>query len=69
VIRAIDAPVGIGDQWLQVTASIGIAIYPDDDRDDVRELLKKADQAMYVAKRAGRNTYRFYSDGAQLRVG
>ena len=44
-----------------VTASIGIAIFPDHGQ-DVATLLKHADTAMYEAKRQGRNAYAFYVD-------
>jgi diguanylate cyclase len=44
---------------LQVTPSIGIALYPQDGT-SVDELLKHADVAMYEAKRGGRSTYRFF---------
>ncbi|WP_260703813.1 putative bifunctional diguanylate cyclase/phosphodiesterase [Edaphobacter flagellatus] len=47
---------------LRVTASIGIAIYPQDG-ETVEELLKNADTAMYEAKHHGRNTYRFFHAG------
>ena len=39
---------------------IGIAIYPDDGQ-DFDTLLKQSDTAMYQAKDAGRNTYRFHT--------
>ena len=45
-----------------VTASIGISIFPDD-ATDAQSLLKHADTAMYAAKQAGKNTWRFYSSG------
>jgi len=56
-------PVRVAEQELQVTTSIGIAVYPINGTDDIQELLKKADKAMYAAKAAGRNGYRFF-DGA-----
>lgn len=43
-----------------VTASMGIAIYPKDG-DTLTELLKNADNAMYSAKTAGKNRWRFYT--------
>lgn len=46
-------------QPLQVTPSIGIALYPRDGR-TVEVLRKHADAAMYEAKRGGRSTYRFF---------
>ncbi len=50
----------IDSKNMRVTASIGIAIYPDNS-DDPDALLSFADAAMYEAKEAGRNTYRYYS--------
>ena len=47
---------------LAITVSMGIAIYPDDGP-DLGTLLKKSDMAMYRAKEAGRNTYRFFNEG------
>ena len=50
----------VDSKSMWVTASIGIAIYPDNS-DDPDALLSFADAAMYEAKEAGRNTYRYYS--------
>ena len=44
----------------QVTASVGISIYPEDGR-DAETLLKNADIAMYLVKQQGKNSFRFYS--------
>lgn len=44
---------------LHVSISIGISIYPDDGL-DAATLIKSADTAMYHAKEAGRNTYKFF---------
>jgi len=46
----------------RVTASIGISVFPDDAA-DATALMKHADTAMYAAKQAGKNTYRFYASG------
>ena len=47
-------------QELHTTASIGIALYPNDSK-DAESLMKNADAAMYRAKELGRNNYQFYS--------
>ena len=44
---------------LDITTSIGIAIYPEDGK-EIESLLKNADAAMYWAKEHGRDPYRFY---------
>lgn len=60
IIRTINSPIQIADYTLNVTTSIGIAVYPINGSDDARELMKKADKAMYAAKDAGRNSYKFF---------
>ena len=60
------APVPYNGQEFVVTPSIGVSIYPDDG-DNVEDLLKNADVAMYQAKDAGRDSVRFYSGTLALR--
>lgn len=52
-------PFAIGEHTLHVTASIGIALYPDD-ADNTDALLVAADLATREAKRQGRNCTRFF---------
>lgn len=53
-------PINVGGSEHRISASMGIAVYPEDG-DEVGELLKSADAAMYRAKQAGRDTYAFSS--------
>jgi diguanylate cyclase (GGDEF)-like protein len=52
---------------LTVTASMGISLYPDDGT-NAPELIRNADAAMYQAKDAGRNVYRFYTSDLNARA-
>ena len=58
---SLAAPATIMGRLVHVTASIGIAIFPDDG-DDIERLLARADSAMYHAKRAGRARTEFYTE-------
>ncbi|HEX7321007.1 MAG TPA: diguanylate cyclase [bacterium] len=60
ILDAFKKPFEINGNPISTTASIGISLYPSDG-DDVQNLMKTADIAMYRAKAAGRNSYRFYS--------
>jgi diguanylate cyclase (GGDEF)-like protein/PAS domain S-box-containing protein len=60
IIKAINEPVSLQGNELHITTSIGIAVYPVDGIDDVKELMKKADKAMYETKNNGRNGFTFY---------
>jgi diguanylate cyclase len=57
IIEVLSEPFIIQDHDVQIGASIGISIFPDHG-DDTEILLKKADNAMYQAKKEGKNDYR-----------
>ncbi len=61
------APFRLSDQMPTLTCSIGVAMYPLD-ANDGGNLIKQADTAMYAAKEAGRNAYRFYTADMNARV-
>jgi diguanylate cyclase (GGDEF)-like protein/PAS domain S-box-containing protein len=62
LLAEAERPYAISGHEATVTASIGISVFPDDAM-DAGALMKHADTAMYAAKQAGKNTYRFYASG------
>ena len=64
IIERLGEPFQLGESVVYVSASIGITMYPQD-ATDVEELLKSADQAMYVAKRQGRNRFSHFTQSLQ----
>jgi len=56
IVNALAEPMLLGDVGHTLTASMGVAIFPDSGL-SAEQLLAAADQAMYVAKRRGRNRY------------
>lgn len=71
IITSLSAPFQLDHERAYVSASIGIALYPSDAQ-DIDELLKHADQALYVAKDNGRNRFSYFTpalqDEAQTRM-
>ncbi len=73
ILKELASPFQIFNDAVHVSASIGIALSPHDAHTP-EHLVKNADQAMYVAKNAGRNQFSFFcpdqtqSDGARLRL-
>ncbi|MDP2559754.1 EAL domain-containing protein [Psychrobium sp. 1_MG-2023] len=59
ILKLTSLPVQLNEVAVQVTASIGVTIYPLDDQ-DADTLLRNADQAMYAAKQAGKNRYHLF---------
>ena len=62
LLQAVREPIVVHGHTVQVGASIGIALYPQDGS-DAETLLRYADQAMYQAKQGGRNRWVFYAPG------
>jgi diguanylate cyclase (GGDEF)-like protein/PAS domain S-box-containing protein len=71
LLQLLSSPFDVGPSEVYVQASIGISLYPEDGT-EVEDLLRDADTAMYQAKRAGRGTYRYYTEAltqaAQIRL-
>ncbi|NIJ68651.1 bifunctional diguanylate cyclase/phosphodiesterase [Xanthomonas sp. 60] len=64
IIAAVSEPFLIDAAELQVSASLGIALYPEDATSE-RELMGHADAAMYHTKQSGRNGYTFFMPSMQ----
>jgi diguanylate cyclase (GGDEF)-like protein/PAS domain S-box-containing protein len=60
ILDQLRNPVDINGEVVFVSASIGIAIYPNDTH-DLQALFQNADQAMYAAKAEGRNRFRYFT--------
>ncbi|MDE1893891.1 MAG: EAL domain-containing protein [Xanthomonadaceae bacterium] len=65
LLRQARVPLDLGHGLVQVSASIGIALFPDDSS-SARELLAYADAAMYHVKDQGRNAYGFFKASMNL---
>lgn len=64
ILRALSSAFVLANEQVYVSASIGVTVYPDD-ASEIDDLLRQADQALYVAKNAGRNRYRFFTPALQ----
>lgn len=64
MLRALGGVFQLGTEQVFVSASIGITMYPND-ATEIEDLLKNADQALYVAKGAGRNRFSFFTPALQ----
>lgn len=65
ILRSLQSPYRIGEHELNLTASIGIAVFPND-AEEGEALLRCADVAMYRAKYDGRNSYRLFEVGSTI---
>lgn len=64
--QCFEAPFVVQEEAHSVTATLGVAVYPQSGL-DADTLLRNADIALYRAKEQGRNTYQFYTEGMQER--
>lgn len=71
IILKLAEPFHLRNEIAHISASLGITLYPDDAA-DIDGLMKNADQAMYVAKKNGRNRFSYFTaalqEGAQKRL-
>ena len=59
ILLALSQPFELADKNLPVSASVGVAVYPEHGLDE-KQLLINADIAMYHAKKCGRNNVKLY---------
>ena len=68
LLHSLSRPFGINEQRIQISASVGIALFPQDGK-TAEQLMANADKAMQQAKKEGRNQYQYYlaSTDAKMR--
>ncbi|MNI36585.1 Phytochrome-like protein cph2 [compost metagenome] len=67
ILEQVNKPVKVQAHELFISASIGISLYPFDG-DDIGNLVKNADTAMYVAKNQGRNGAQYYDSAMNAKA-
>ena len=67
IIEILNTPIVVDDRSLQTSASVGISLFPRDGN-DMSELLKHSDTAMYQAKERGRNNVQVFSQHMNERL-
>jgi EAL domain-containing protein (putative c-di-GMP-specific phosphodiesterase class I) len=60
LLKVASGPVELDDRILQVSISAGVTYFPQKEETDADQLLRQANQAMYVAKVEGRNRYHIF---------
>lgn len=61
LISLFSAPVYLNKEVIYLNTSVGVSLFPEDGK-DTETLIKKADSAMYIAKKKGNNKVQFYTD-------
>ena len=67
ILNIVKESINIDNNILNTSASIGVAVYPEDG-EDYTTLIKNADTAMYHAKNLGKNNYQFYNEQLSFNV-
>lgn len=67
LFKALHQPFNLSGHEINITPSVGIAIYPDNG-ENPDTLIKNADMAMYAVKEEGKNNYHYYTDELEQRV-
>jgi diguanylate cyclase (GGDEF)-like protein len=67
LLQQFSRPFLLADSQVEVTTSIGVSIFPDNGT-ELKELEIASDRAMYAAKKAGRNTCRFWEQYSEPRA-
>ena len=67
ILKIIKEPMIIENNTLNTSASVGVAMYPDDGK-NITTLIKNADTAMYHAKKLGKDNYQYYDKQLSLEV-
>lgn len=65
IIEMLAQPFRLNGLEAEISASVGIALYPDNGP-DLQSLLKNADAAMYQAKQTGKNNYQFFTESMNV---
>lgn len=71
ILHSLARPFQLSHEIAQISGSIGISLFPDDG-DEAEQLIKNADQAMYLAKQQGRNRFNYFApfmqEASQMRI-
>lgn len=68
MLDAVSQPYKVGEFTTRLTVSFGVTIYPKDDTEDADGLIRHADQAMYAAKRTGKNRLYMFDAESERRL-
>ena len=64
IINKLAEPYQLGNEIVYMSGSIGVTLYPND-ATDIDNLIRNADQSMYVAKKKGRNRFSYFTPALQ----